>query len=362
MIDIEKHIAKLLLSNDCVIIPDFGGFIAHHVPSTYDGSKNMFLPPKRIIGFNAQLTMNDSLLAQSYVEEYGISFPEAVTRIENDTVKLQNQLYNNGSYELAEIGTLTSTDGGNYCFTPSESGFLTPELYGLSCFEFSPCNNSEAGSIEYKTEEPAIAGHVDTDQQENDVAVNNGPIINEEHSGREAETVCRQDNKKIVKISVNNIYKWAAACAAILIVLLIPAPVGNSNDLNISKTSVDTNLLYRIFPKDITTGTPKFGNVATSKTEVSDTDSLATVSKSELSENKDTRFCIVMASRVTVKNAEAYVERLHKKGMTEARVCHSNKNTKVVYGNYPTRAEAHKALNKINDNIQFQDCWITEIR
>ncbi len=359
MIDIEKHIAKLLLSNDCVIIPNFGGFIAHYVPSTYDGSKNMFLPPKRIIGFNAQLTMNDSLLAQSFVEEYGISFPEAVTRIESDTVKLQNQLYNSGSYELAEIGTLTSTDDSNYIFTPSQTGFLTPELYGLSCFEFSVCNDADN---EDKKAEFSTIDIVDTGHQERIVAESPSPTIAEEHSDCDAGTVCPQDNKKVVKISVNNIYKWAVACAAILIVLLIPAPVGNSSDLNVSKTSVDTNLLYRIFPKDITTGTPKFEKNATNKKEAANTDSIGTISKTVLNKNKDTRFCIVMASRVTMKNAEAYVEQLHKRGMTEARVYHSNKNTKVVYGNYSTRAEAHTALNKINDNIQFQDCWITEIR
>ena len=29
MIELARHIEILLLENDCVIIPDFGGFIAH---------------------------------------------------------------------------------------------------------------------------------------------------------------------------------------------------------------------------------------------------------------------------------------------------------------------------------------------
>lgn len=360
MIEIEKHIAKLLLSNDCVIIPNFGGFIAHYVSATYDENRNLFIPPKRIIGFNAQLTMNDSLLAQSFVEEYGISFPEAVTRIESDTVKLQDQLYNNGSYELAEIGTLTSTDDGNYCFTPSQTGFLTPDLYGLSSFEFHTCDKTD---VEIKAAETVPVNIFETiDHKEEVIAEEGSPVIEKEteYISCKSEPERQQDNKKVVKISVNSIYKWAAACAAILIVLLIPAPVGNSNDLNVSKTSVDTNLLYRIFPKDITTGTPKLENIATSKKDSVKTDSIATMS--ETGGDKNAHFCIVMASRVTLKNAEAYVEKLHQKGMAEARVCHSNKNTKVVYGNYSTREEAHTALNKLNDNIQFQDCWITEIQ
>ena len=31
MKEIERHIESLLLHNDCVIVPDLGGFVAHHV-------------------------------------------------------------------------------------------------------------------------------------------------------------------------------------------------------------------------------------------------------------------------------------------------------------------------------------------
>ena len=36
MIELAKHIEILLLDNDCVIVPEFGGFMAHHVNSVYD--------------------------------------------------------------------------------------------------------------------------------------------------------------------------------------------------------------------------------------------------------------------------------------------------------------------------------------
>ena len=64
MRDLEKHIARLLLDNDCVIVPGFGGFMAHSIPAKYDEDTCLFTPPIRIVGFNPQLTMNDSLLVQ----------------------------------------------------------------------------------------------------------------------------------------------------------------------------------------------------------------------------------------------------------------------------------------------------------
>ena len=36
VIELERHIEILLLSNDCVIVPDFGGFMAHHADARFD--------------------------------------------------------------------------------------------------------------------------------------------------------------------------------------------------------------------------------------------------------------------------------------------------------------------------------------
>ena len=35
MIELAQHIEALLLENDCVIVPNFGGFVAHYAPATY---------------------------------------------------------------------------------------------------------------------------------------------------------------------------------------------------------------------------------------------------------------------------------------------------------------------------------------
>ena len=44
VIELQRHIEILLLTNDCVIVPDFGGFITHNVPARYDTSDKSFLP------------------------------------------------------------------------------------------------------------------------------------------------------------------------------------------------------------------------------------------------------------------------------------------------------------------------------
>ena len=138
MIEINRHIEILLLSNDCVIVPGFGGFMAHHVDARYDGRDSMFLPPLRTIGFNPQLQMNDSLLALSYVEAYDISYPEALNRIADEVTEMRQTLENSGKFELNDIGTIILNEDGNYTFEPCESGILTPELYGLGGLNMLP--------------------------------------------------------------------------------------------------------------------------------------------------------------------------------------------------------------------------------
>ena len=138
VIELERHIEILLLDNDCVIVPGLGGFTAHHVEARYDESDDVFLPPLRTLGFNPLLKINDSLLVQSYVEAYDISYPEALRRIEGEVEELRQRLGNDGYYEMTDIGMLEVNEDGNIVFTPCEAGILTPGLYGLSSFEMPP--------------------------------------------------------------------------------------------------------------------------------------------------------------------------------------------------------------------------------
>ena len=135
MNNIERHIAKLLLSNDCVIVPGFGGFMAHHIEAYYDEENRQFYPPHRTLGFNQQLTMNDSLLAQSIVEECDMSYPEAINAIEEKVAEMKQAIETNGRLTFNGLGTIGIGENGKYDFTPCKTGILTPTLFALDTFE-----------------------------------------------------------------------------------------------------------------------------------------------------------------------------------------------------------------------------------
>ena len=138
MFELVKHIEILLLDNDCVIVPELGGFIAHYQPAHYEEAEGVFLPPIRTVGFNPQLTMNDGMLAQAYMQTYHTDFPDAVRKIAEKVEELKEQLYKEGVMEMPGIGVLHYTIHDTYEFHPNESGILSPSLYALDAFTMKP--------------------------------------------------------------------------------------------------------------------------------------------------------------------------------------------------------------------------------
>lgn len=338
VIELERHIEILLLSNDCVIVPDFGGFMAHHADARFDERDNMFIPPLRTIGFNPKLKMNDSLLAQSYVEAYDISYPEAVKRIADEVREIKERIENEGIYELHNIGTISLNEDGNYTFEPCEAGILTPNLYGLGSFEFKPLSMVKAEKE-------------NAEKQNSDIP--KAKIINIDDNDEGAES-------KTVSIKVSLLRNIAIACIAIIAFLLIPAPLDNSETVTKAKT-IDTGMLDRIMPKDVVTGTTTIKNIDIKKT----CDSIAAAKqKKEIKApeaGNTSCYVIVLASKIGKKNAEKYAETLKAQGYNEARAVSRQNSAKVVYGNYSSQKEAYNMLNKLNDKEPFKEGWVTKI-
>lgn len=334
------------MSNDCVIVPDFGGFMAHHIDAQKDDSDGSFLPPIRSIGFNPKLKLNDSLLAQSYVEAYDISYPEAVMRIEDEVRELRQRIDADGKYEFTDIGTICLNADGNYEFTPCEAGIISPELYGLGSFRMKTLQEIKAAM---QTKLMVTAGGDERQPQ----------TVDDKH------TEGRHDRHSARVIAIwRNV---AVACIAIIFFLLLPSPLVNSPQM--AGNHIDTGLLDRIMPKDITTGQEKVSEAVkgmeSKKAIVEKTITEEPTTKKEkapvVKESPVAGFSIVLASHVSRKNADAYVSDLHKRGYHEAFVSRSG-HVKVLMGHYRTREEAAKVLNNLNDTKEFAEAWITNIK
>ena len=363
VIELERHIEILLLSNDCVIVPDFGGFMAHHVDAHYDEDEGLFLPPQRTLGFNPQLKINDSLLAQSYVEAYDISYPEAVLRIEDEVNELKMHLQTKGFYELSSIGTLEFNENGNYVFTPCEAGILTPDLYGLCSFEMTPLKISAAPvpeTVEEEEEEKEATQIFNINPLERDVETT------EAEAEVEAEVEAEDEEEEdVVRIKFSWIRNAVAVAAILLAVFFAAMPTGKTEMMTRTISNINSNLFFGMMSKDTNTS-----KIEISKADIQKpTNKADTISKLEKIKTEQTvkaepvkkGYCIVLASQVSKRNAEMFIERLKAKGLDSAEIYVKQKAQsirRVVCGNFQTQEEAYNELRKIHKDEELKDAWV----
>ena len=343
MLDLERHIEILLLNNDCVIVPDFGGFMAHHIEAKIDDGDKHYLPPKRTLGFNPQLIVNDSLLVQSYIEAYDISYPEALRKIADEVSELRQHLNNDGKYELNDLGTITLTAEGKYSFEPCEAGLLTPELYGLSSFDVKELEQP-IPQIEMST----IA-----------IAKEHGNAVQPSRESATAEIDDTEENRNTINIKVSLLRNVAAIALALILFAVLSPHIGNPDPLSMMNGKVDTGLLLRILPKDITKGTPTAKDVRLTKHAPAKT--LAMQQDSLTKSTEKSFYTVVLCCRVTKKNAEAYAKNLKSKGLNDIQVLNQKHDVKVVFGQYDTKEQAYGVAAKLSKNEQFKDCWVAKI-
>ena len=363
VIELERHIEILLLNNDCVIVPDLGGFMAHYSEAHYDDRDQMFLPPMRTLGFNPALKMNDSLLAQSYIEAYDISYPEAILRIEDEVSELRQHIENEGSYELNDLGILKMNEYGNYEFEPCEAGILTPTLYGLSTVEMEPLANMTSSFVEAKTRPIKVESILENDAKE---------TVHEEKA-QEVEmssSFLKDDNDDKVHIPVSVLRNIMAAAIAIFGFFLISTPLNNGSSKEMSMLNFDTETLTRILPKATIQGNAEVKGMKASEVHNDavvkyDNETTDKINKDIASVEREITvpyYTLVLASQVSKKNASLYVEKLHKAGFNEAKIFTSHSSTRVIFNRYKTEAEAYNALREMREYTEFHEAWVYQVK
>ncbi len=141
---IEEHISELLFEHDCVIVPDFGGFIGNYAPARVDEVKHLFEPPRKKIFFNKGLTQNDGLLANHLSIREQLTYAEALKQIAGEVGRYRNELKDNKRIVFENIGVLYLDENGNTTFQPDDKVNYLPEAFGLSAFYHLPVETEKA--------------------------------------------------------------------------------------------------------------------------------------------------------------------------------------------------------------------------
>lgn len=148
MLRIVGHIESLLLRNDCVIIPRFGGFVLREVPASFEETGALFCPPHKEISFNTNLRHTDGLLAESYMQVYDVDYGNASEMLERDVEAMEQCLREEKCLDFGKIGSFRLGDEGQLIFTPGQSTLWNASFYGLEAFHFPKLAPLPAGKPE----------------------------------------------------------------------------------------------------------------------------------------------------------------------------------------------------------------------
>lgn len=129
---IERYIQELLYRYNCVVIPEFGAFLAHIRSAVLHQATQTFDPPTKFLSFNGQLISNDGLLVSYMADAENATYEEKLQAVREQAGIWKKELRQGKRLELANIGELWLNSEGKIQFQPDQKiNFLTSS-FGFS--------------------------------------------------------------------------------------------------------------------------------------------------------------------------------------------------------------------------------------
>lgn len=150
MRNLEQHIVHLIARHNCVIIPDFGAFLAHSVPAHYNIDDRTFMPPHRTLGFNPQVKVDDALLVSEYMSAHNLAYEAATAMLRNDILSLRRTLSRRGNVRFGELGTFSMNINSEITFEAAVNCIDDPENFGFEPLTIAQLHNIEERTITIK--------------------------------------------------------------------------------------------------------------------------------------------------------------------------------------------------------------------
>lgn len=301
--EISQYLKEILLLNDCVIIPEFGGFVANYNPAKADN--NQFSPPSKEIAFNNKLISNDGLLINYISEAEGINYFEAKQKLESFIEELLLTLERNRNVYFEGIGYLYYNSKENLQFEPQLKENLLVDSYGMQNFTFEKV---------YQRQMPKPAAKIDYHEPV--------PVIFQK----------RKAKKLVIAIP--------------LLIAMALIPMKHNNEY-FAKSDMG-------FLETITQ------NQAKSTTSVQEQEQIDKVSQAGFftSQAQEFKYFIIGGSFKSEENANKYIEQLKAQGYAGHNLGVFNGLNRVAMMGFATQEEAQKELNSMLAKNPASGVWI----
>lgn len=327
---LAKHIETLIWQHECIIVPQFGGFVTQVQCAYTTDAGNSFMPPVRTVGFNDKLLGNDGILVRSYMETYGLNESDAKRLLQTDILEMREELLCQGNYDLGRIGHLEQDEDGEVHFIPN-NGCTAPEFYGLEALDFPllPQNTEPAPASEKVTAEKV------------------------------APIPAPKETKEHITLHINRraLHTALSVAAAILLFFLVSTPV-NTNLWNRNQALLAQDILssaLQIMPRMETKEAP---------VSIAPKDTVAAKAPKAAQQmvSAEEEYAVVVASAIPENNAQDFVKHLQKKGIEDATIYKHGAMIRVLFRGFATESEARKRMQELQSVPELQGAWILQLK
>jgi|GEM_PF-1237153 hypothetical protein len=153
MVTVDKYIRKLIFEHDCVIIPEFGGLLTHHIGAQYDSANGVMVPSRKRLAFNEVLNVDDGLLVYFISVNEKMNRDEAAQGVRKYVETLRSKMQAGESILINSIGSFAANAEGKIVFEPEHNQNFNNDWYGFKSFRLKQQSDSRFMPVE----ESAIA-------------------------------------------------------------------------------------------------------------------------------------------------------------------------------------------------------------
>ena len=131
MTEFYTFLEHLLYEHECVIIPNFGGFVVNAQGFSFNEKEGKIHPKKKFVAFNEKLKTDDRFLSTEWARKKSITQKEAAVEIANISKELKSLLVSQGVLTIGVLGSFTLIQENRISFSPNPDFNADLAVFGL---------------------------------------------------------------------------------------------------------------------------------------------------------------------------------------------------------------------------------------
>lgn len=131
MTEFYSFLEHLLYDHECVIIPQFGGFVVNAEDFSFNEKEGKIYPKRKCVAFNEKLKTDDRFLSTEWAKKKSISTQEASAQITAFSKELKFQLSTQGEVSIGILGSFSLNQEKRIAFSPNPEFNADLDVFGL---------------------------------------------------------------------------------------------------------------------------------------------------------------------------------------------------------------------------------------